>query len=196
MCNLYSITTNQAAIIALFRVINRYVGNLPPMPGVFPDYPAPVIRNTETGTEMVTMRWGMATTVEQNRPAGHQHPQRNITALAHVAQAGEPARGAVQERSGCVRFSRAIAILSSVAFVRRVSAICCSYRSIMVAPDVVRCREKRITTIQAMIITTKGHHESSIDNQSARMRTSPAPYCNPGKPKDAGQPLGKTFTPR
>jgi hypothetical protein len=29
MCNLYSITTNQAAIIALFRVINRYVGNLP-----------------------------------------------------------------------------------------------------------------------------------------------------------------------
>jgi hypothetical protein len=41
MCNLYSITTNQAAIIALFRVINRYVGNLPPMPGVFPDYPAP-----------------------------------------------------------------------------------------------------------------------------------------------------------
>jgi hypothetical protein len=41
MCNLYSITTNQAAIIALFRVINRYVGNLRPMPGVFPDYLAP-----------------------------------------------------------------------------------------------------------------------------------------------------------
>jgi hypothetical protein len=41
MCNLYSITTNQAAIIALFRVVNRYVGNLAPMPGVFPDYKAP-----------------------------------------------------------------------------------------------------------------------------------------------------------
>jgi len=25
MCNPYSITTNQAAIIALFRVVNRYV---------------------------------------------------------------------------------------------------------------------------------------------------------------------------
>ena len=49
MCNLYSITTNQAAIIALFRVVNRYVGNLAPMPGVFPDYPAPVVRNTDTG---------------------------------------------------------------------------------------------------------------------------------------------------
>ncbi len=32
MCNLCSITTNQAAIAALFRVLNRYVGNLPPMP--------------------------------------------------------------------------------------------------------------------------------------------------------------------
>jgi hypothetical protein len=32
MCNLYSITTNQAAMIALFRVVNRYVGNLSPMP--------------------------------------------------------------------------------------------------------------------------------------------------------------------
>jgi putative SOS response-associated peptidase YedK len=43
VCNLYSITTNQAAIAALFRVVNRYVGNLAPMPGVFPDSPAPVI---------------------------------------------------------------------------------------------------------------------------------------------------------
>jgi putative SOS response-associated peptidase YedK len=59
MCNLYSIMTNQAAIIALFRVINRYVGNLQPMPGVFPDYPAPVIRNSEGGPEMLMMRWGM-----------------------------------------------------------------------------------------------------------------------------------------
>ena len=59
MCNLYSITTNQAAIAALFRVINRYGGNLAPMPGAFPDYPAPVIRNTETGTEIALKRWGM-----------------------------------------------------------------------------------------------------------------------------------------
>jgi len=36
VCNLHSITTNQEAIRALFRVINRYVGNLAPMPGVFP----------------------------------------------------------------------------------------------------------------------------------------------------------------
>src|ERR1035437_8468704 len=59
MCNLYSITTNQAAIIALFRVVNQYVGNLPPMPGEFPDYPAPVIRNDGGEREMVWMRWGI-----------------------------------------------------------------------------------------------------------------------------------------
>lgn len=34
MCNLYSITTNQAAIIALFRIVSRYIGNLQATPGV------------------------------------------------------------------------------------------------------------------------------------------------------------------
>src|SRR5258708_8046362 len=29
------------------------------MPGVFPDYPVPVIRNAGAEREMVTMRWGM-----------------------------------------------------------------------------------------------------------------------------------------
>src|ERR1700676_5172724 len=59
VCNLYSITTNQAAIAALFRKMNQYVGNLPPMPGVFPDYPAPVLRGAGFAEEMVLMRWGM-----------------------------------------------------------------------------------------------------------------------------------------
>jgi hypothetical protein len=31
VCNFCSITTNQAAIVARFRVVDRY--NLPPMPG-------------------------------------------------------------------------------------------------------------------------------------------------------------------
>ena len=58
MCNLYSITTNQAAISALFRVVNRYVGNLAPMPGVFPDYKADRAE-WSWGSELVTARWGM-----------------------------------------------------------------------------------------------------------------------------------------
>jgi putative SOS response-associated peptidase YedK len=52
MCNLYSITTNQAAIIALFRVMNRYVGNLPRMP----DYPARVVRTADGDRELTVMR--------------------------------------------------------------------------------------------------------------------------------------------
>jgi putative SOS response-associated peptidase YedK len=59
MCNLYSITTNQAAIIALVRVMNRYVGNLAPMPGVCPDYPAPIIRNAGAGRQLTMMRRDM-----------------------------------------------------------------------------------------------------------------------------------------
>ena len=59
MCNLYSITTNQSAVAALFRVMSRYVGNLPPMPGVFLDYSAPVARNDLGGRELIMMRWGM-----------------------------------------------------------------------------------------------------------------------------------------
>jgi putative SOS response-associated peptidase YedK len=40
-------------------VMNRYVGNLPPMPGVFPDYRAPVVRNVSNDRELTMMRWGM-----------------------------------------------------------------------------------------------------------------------------------------
>jgi putative SOS response-associated peptidase YedK len=59
MCNLYWVTTNQPAIAWPFRIINRYVGNLPPMPGVFSDYLAPVMRNSDAGREMLLIRWGM-----------------------------------------------------------------------------------------------------------------------------------------
>jgi putative SOS response-associated peptidase YedK len=35
-------------------------GNLPPMPGVFPDYPAPIVRNGPDGVrELMLARWGM-----------------------------------------------------------------------------------------------------------------------------------------
>ena len=36
LCNLYSITTNQAAMIALVRVINNYIGNLRTLPAALP----------------------------------------------------------------------------------------------------------------------------------------------------------------
>jgi putative SOS response-associated peptidase YedK len=84
MCNLYSITTNQEAIIRLFRVINRYVGNLPSMPGVFPDYPAPVVRNAGAERELIMMRWGMP-----SPPRAGAIPSRTSgTRLPHVGEVG------------------------------------------------------------------------------------------------------------
>lgn len=60
MCNLYSITKGQAAIIAFTRAMRDTTGNLPPLPGVFPDYMAPVVRNTQDGVrELAMLRWGM-----------------------------------------------------------------------------------------------------------------------------------------
>jgi putative SOS response-associated peptidase YedK len=59
MCNLYSMTKGQAAIRALFDVTRDSVGNLPPMPGIFPDYPAPIVRNADGGRELTMARWGM-----------------------------------------------------------------------------------------------------------------------------------------
>jgi hypothetical protein len=41
----------------LFRVFNRYVGNLAPIPGVFPDCRAPIMRNGADGRELATARW-------------------------------------------------------------------------------------------------------------------------------------------
>jgi hypothetical protein len=44
----HSIATDKAAIIALFRGMTRYVGRLPPMPGMFPDYQVPVVATLAT----------------------------------------------------------------------------------------------------------------------------------------------------
>ena len=38
MCNLYSITKGQSAIRDLFRVVHDRIGNVPPLPGIFPVY--------------------------------------------------------------------------------------------------------------------------------------------------------------
>ncbi len=59
MCNLYSMTSSQQAIREFTRAMRDGVGNLPPLPGIFPDYPAPIVRNGADGRELVMARWGM-----------------------------------------------------------------------------------------------------------------------------------------
>jgi putative SOS response-associated peptidase YedK len=60
MCNLYSVTKGQAAIVELTKAMRDRTGNLPPQPSIFPDYVAPVVRTGSDGVrELVKMRWGM-----------------------------------------------------------------------------------------------------------------------------------------
>lgn len=60
MCNLYSMTKGQQAIRDLARAMRDTTGNLPLLPGIFPDYPAPIVRNALDGVrELAMVRWGM-----------------------------------------------------------------------------------------------------------------------------------------
>lgn len=56
----YSITKDQTAILEFTRAMRDRTGNMPPLPGVFPDTTAPIIRYSEDGVRELTMaRWGM-----------------------------------------------------------------------------------------------------------------------------------------
>lgn len=66
MCNLYSLTKGQDAIRCIFAPVLTHesalhdaAGNLPPQPGIFPDYAAPIIRNGPEGFTLTRARWGM-----------------------------------------------------------------------------------------------------------------------------------------
>lgn len=60
MCNLYSMTTNQQAIRGLARALRDTTGNLTILPGIFPDYAAPIVQNGADGVrELAMARWGM-----------------------------------------------------------------------------------------------------------------------------------------
>ena len=62
MCNLYSLTKGQQAIRDLAGAMRDSTGNLPILPGVFPDYSAPIVRNAPDGArELALARWGMPT---------------------------------------------------------------------------------------------------------------------------------------
>ncbi len=63
MCNLYSLTKGQQAILELAGAMVDSTGNLPPMPGIFPDYAAPIVRNGNGGRELALARWGMPSPV-------------------------------------------------------------------------------------------------------------------------------------
>jgi hypothetical protein len=61
-------------------------GNLPPLLGIFPDYPAPIVRNSVEGRELAMARWGM--------------PSRSSCARAGTATLVSPISGIPAPRIG------------------------------------------------------------------------------------------------
>ena len=60
MCNLYSLTTNVEAMRRIAMAFNDSIGNLPELPGIYPDYFAPIVRLTAQGErEIFLARWGL-----------------------------------------------------------------------------------------------------------------------------------------
>lgn len=64
MCNLYNLTTNQQAIRDFVALTHDSIGNMEPSLDVYPDRPAPVVRNTDRGRELAALTWGMPTPTE------------------------------------------------------------------------------------------------------------------------------------
>ncbi|MDX8355278.1 SOS response-associated peptidase [Cognatiyoonia sp. IB215182] len=59
VCNLYAMTKAQDAVRELFDGLEDKAGNLPSLPGIYPDYEAPVVSNGDDGPRLSMMRWGM-----------------------------------------------------------------------------------------------------------------------------------------
>lgn len=59
MCNLYAQTRSAAEVIAAAHVMQAGL-NLAPLPGIYPDYAAPIVRTGPDGApELAMARWGM-----------------------------------------------------------------------------------------------------------------------------------------
>lgn len=84
MCNLYSLTKGQAAILQMARAMVDRTGNLPPLPGIYPDYRAPIVRSGKDGRELAYARWGMPS------PAFALEGRRTDPGVTNVRNAASP----------------------------------------------------------------------------------------------------------
>jgi hypothetical protein len=99
LCNLYSLTKGQQAIRELAGAMSDRTGNLPPLPGIFPDYRAPIVRNQPEGRELTMARWGMPSPLlalkGRNSDSGVTNIRNVIPALAALASYRASLRGAI-----------------------------------------------------------------------------------------------------
>ncbi len=80
MCNLYSVTTNREAIRRLSQAMSDSIGNMPELPGIYPDYLAPIVRLDAAGQrEVVMARWGLPSLKDEPT----EKPNRGTTNVRH-----------------------------------------------------------------------------------------------------------------
>lgn len=90
MCNLYSQTKSQDAMRHVFDdvlegEVEDLTGNLAPQPGIYPDYPAPILRHGPNGGWQLAMaRWGMPT------PPGFLAGKRRDPGVTNIRNVGSP----------------------------------------------------------------------------------------------------------
>ncbi|GAM99661.1 uncharacterized conserved protein [alpha proteobacterium U9-1i] len=69
MCNLYSMTKSREALVAYTRAMRDPTANQPPLPAIFPDQLAPVVRTAKDAVrEVLNMRWGFPPAGGGKRP--------------------------------------------------------------------------------------------------------------------------------
>jgi putative SOS response-associated peptidase YedK len=84
LCNLYSITKGQQAIRQLTGAMRDHTGNMPPLPGIYPDYKAPIVRNAPDGRELTMARWGMPS------PFSVSKGRNSDSGITNVRNVGSP----------------------------------------------------------------------------------------------------------
>lgn len=82
MCNLYQVRTNQEAMRDIAGMMSERL-NLQPDIEIYPDRPAPVVRNKDSGRELVELTWGMPTptNILGDKPDTGVTNIRNVTSL-------------------------------------------------------------------------------------------------------------------
>ena len=59
MCNLYSMNKTREEVRLLIGALRDLTANQPPLPGIYPDYEAPIVRLESDQRIMTNARWGL-----------------------------------------------------------------------------------------------------------------------------------------
>jgi putative SOS response-associated peptidase YedK len=86
MCNLYRLDKGQDTLRRYFKVGRADSGNQPPLPGIYPDNVAPIIRQEGSERVMQMARWGQAdvaalSQARRDRSRGDERQGNEIAAL-------------------------------------------------------------------------------------------------------------------